>query len=408
MKNKAYMFLLLAVLVAGCGTSPKETPHALANRCIGQQCQHSTHRLATRFLLLTTALYAQKVRWYLLKKRSWRPAIGGNIKEVAVTLGEQVVEGQLLIALSDTEGIEAAVHAANLEILSAQKAYDDLFVYQDINKALARDALVAAQKTLDDAQKDREKKDYDRASPETLDIARANLVIAEDVVTKKEIEYDQVDARSADDPIRAEKFAQLASAKQNRDRLQANLNWLLGLPDELEMARADVDLALAEARLTDAERKWEDIKTDGIDDEQLALAEERLGQAKAQLAASQAALDEIEVKAPFDGTISRININRGDWAMPGQTLLVLADLDNLRVETTDLSERDTPKIKIGQRATVFFEALGLEIEGVVLEISPLADTLGGDVVFMTRIDLDEIPEGLLAGMSADVFYDTTE
>lgn len=405
MKNMAFLFLLLAILMTGCGTSPKETPTPLPTVVLDSNASTAPQTGDALSVINNGSVRASGVV-IPAQEAQLASAIGGNIKDVAVTLGDQVVEGQVLITLSDTEGINAAVHAANLELLSAQNAYNDLFIYQDINKALARDALVAAQENLDNAQEDRESKDYDRASPETLDVARANLIIAEDAVKQKEIEYDQVDARPEEDPIRAEKFAQLASAKQNRNRLEANLNWLLGLPDELEMARADVDLALAEARLTEAERRWEDIKNDGIDDEQLALAEERLNQAEAQLDASQAALDQIEIKAPFDGTISRININLGEWALPGQTLLVLADLGSLRVETTDLSERDIPKVKIGQQVTVYIDALGLEIQGSVSEISPQADTLGGDVVYMTVIGLDERPDDLLAGMSADVFYDT--
>lgn len=405
MKNMAFLFLLLAILMTGCGTSPKETPTPLPTVVLDSNASPAPQTGDALSAINNGSVRASGVV-IPAQEAQLASAIGGNIKDVAVTLGNQVVEGQVLITLSDTEGINAAVHAANLELLSAQNAYNDLFIYQDINKALARDALVAAQENLDNAQEDRESKDYDRTSPETLDVARANLIIADDAVKQKEIEYDQVDARPEEDPIRAEKFAQLASAKQNRNRLEANLNWLLGLPDELEMARADVDLALAEARLTEAERRWEDIKNDGIDDEQLALAEERLNQAEAQLDASQAALDQIEIKAPFDGTISRININLGEWALPGQTLLVLADLGSLRVETTDLSERDIPKVKIGQPVTVYIDALGLEIQGSVSEISPQADTLGGDVVYMTVIGLDERPDDLLAGMSADVFYDT--
>ena len=39
-----------------------------------------------------------------------------------------------------------------------------------------------------------------------------------------------------------------------------------------------------------------------------------------------------------------------------------------------------------------------------MEISALAETLGGDVVYKTTIDLEEIPVGMRAGMSVDVFF----
>jgi hypothetical protein len=39
--------------------------------------------------------------------------------------------------------------------------------------------------------------------------------------------------------------------------------------------------------------------------------------------------------------------------------------------------------------TVFIKALNQDVAGKVSAIAPLADTLGGDVVYKTTIDLDE-------------------
>ncbi len=44
------------------------------------------------------------------------------------------------------------------------------------------------------------------------------------------------------------------------------------------------------------------------------------------------------------------------------------------------------------------------MRGHVSEVSPLADTLGGDVVYQTMIELDETLPGLRAGMSVDVQF----
>jgi macrolide-specific efflux system membrane fusion protein len=87
--------------------------------------------------------------------------------------------------------------------------------------------------------------------------------------------------------------------------------------------------------------------------------------------------------------------------------LTLADLSHLQVETTDLSERNVPQVSVGQRANVFIKALGQNVNGQVKEISPLADTLGGDVVYKTIISLDSLPEGIRVGMSVDVSFGGT-
>jgi hypothetical protein len=85
---------------------------------------------------------------------------------------------------------------------------------------------------------------------------------------------------------------------------------------------------------------------------------------------------------------------------------MLIDLQELHVETTDLSERDVPFIEVGQPVTVNIKALNQDVTGRVSEIAPLADTLGGDVVYKTTIELEAQPPGLRAGMSVEVQFGT--
>jgi HlyD family secretion protein len=84
----------------------------------------------------------------------------------------------------------------------------------------------------------------------------------------------------------------------------------------------------------------------------------------------------------------------------------LGDLSTYQVETTDLSERDVTRVQIGQPANVFIEALGEEFSGEVVDIDRVSSTIGGDVVFKVTLKLDQQPQGLLWGMSADVSIET--
>jgi HlyD family secretion protein len=93
-------------------------------------------------------------------------------------------------------------------------------------------------------------------------------------------------------------------------------------------------------------------------------------------------------------------------AQTGQVVITLADLANMRIETTDLSERDVPSVQMGQTANVYIEALDITVTGRVTKISPISETVGGDVVYPVTIELDEQPEGLLWGMSAEVEIQT--
>jgi multidrug resistance efflux pump len=92
----------------------------------------------------------------------------------------------------------------------------------------------------------------------------------------------------------------------------------------------------------------------------------------------------------------------GQAVLPGQQLVLIGSLSDLQMETTDLSERDVLRVKVGQPATVSIDALGSDITGKVARIIPKATKVGGDVVFKVIIQLDEQPEGLLWGMSGKV------
>ena len=97
-----------------------------------------------------------------------------------------------------------------------------------------------------------------------------------------------------------------------------------------------------------------------------------------------------------------ISATSGGTVQANQTVLVLANLDHLQITTTDLSERDVPAVQVGQSVNVYIESLDATVTGKVIRISPISETVGGDVVYPVTIELDEQPDGLLWGMSAEV------
>ena len=125
-------------------------------------------------------------------------------------------------------------------------------------------------------------------------------------------------------------------------------------------------------------------------------------QSKAVWDSAAASLTQNTLLAPYAGTVVDIQVTPGETVQSSQTVLILADLKHLQIKTTDLSERDITRVKIGQSVDVYIEALGVNVAGKVVSISPIAETVGGDVVFPVTIELSEQPEGLLWGMTAEV------
>ncbi|HAX71396.1 MAG TPA: hypothetical protein DCY14_17410 [Anaerolineae bacterium] len=149
------------------------------------------------------------------------------------------------------------------------------------------------------------------------------------------------------------------------------------------------------------EKSWYSLPAE-VYQKAFAVAE----QSKAAWDSAAAELAQSVLLAPFDGTIVDLAVIPGELVQINQPVLVLADLKRLHITTTDLSERDIARVKVGQRADVYIEALDLTVTGKVIRISPIAETVGGDVVFPVTIELDKQPEGLLWGMSAEVQIQT--
>jgi len=170
--------------------------------------------------------------------------------------------------------------------------------------------------------------------------------------------------------------ARVREAQANLDAAQAQLRYLIRIgtnQPHLETAEADVDRAQALLDLANANLESQSILT-----------------------------------APFGGTIIEVNTGPYETVMPGQVVVVMADLSKFQVETTDLSERDVTRVQNGQSAGIFLDALNAEFTGRVVDIDRIGSTLGGDVVYTVTIAFDKQPQGLRWGMSADVNITTGE
>lgn len=316
----------------------------------------------------------------------------GQVADVSVKVGDTVQEGQPLASLAE-KSLPQAVILARADLVTARRSLDQL-MNSSVARAQANQALVLAQKELEDAREKRESKNYDRALPPTVDEARANLVVAEDAVRRALELYDRVDDRPEDDPVRAEAFAQLAAARKNRDRLLANLNWLLGRPDDLEVAEADARVALAEANLADAQREYARLQA-GADPQDIEAAE-------ARIAAIEATLDQVHLEAPISGSLTEVSVKTGDQAAPGVTVFRIDDLSRLLVDV-QVTEIDINRIRPGQPAMMTFDAIpDQEFSGKVVEVAQVGDALQGVVNFNVTIELNS-PQGTVRpGMTAAV------
>ena len=184
---------------------------------------------------------------------------------------------------------------------------------------------------------------------------------------------------------------------------------VLDTPD-LQFAVAEAQAALHSAQAYADLQKYQKVKDqrngktfyDTLPEVYRQRADARVQQAQAELEIAQINFAEATLMAPFDGTIASIKVGSGEFVQSDQAVVTLATLNNLQLETTDLSERDIAKVKIGAPADIFIEALNKNYNGKVIGISPIADTVSGDVIFKVTIAFNQQPQNLLWGMTAEV------
>ncbi len=402
--RRAFLLLLIALLLAGCATP---TPTGIPTLAVTPAFQGVTPGSqgvtpsGTGAAPSSGGAVTASAQIVPAQSVDMGFAGAGIVQAVSVSEGQAVTQGALLVQLSNSAQIEAAVSAARLEQLSAQQALNDL-MQSSLPQAQAQQALANAQKAVQDAQNTYDGLAYPRGTETDIQNAETDYQLAATNLAEAQLAFDKVKNLDTTNPIRVGALNNLTNMQKAKDQALTLLNWMQGKPTSQDIAIAAGDLAVAKAQLADAQNAWDKVKTSGHDADQVALAQSRLDNANAQLAAAQAALEQSNLKAPFDGTVVSLNVSPGQAVTPGQAVLTLARLSLLQVETTDLSERDVPRVKVGQAASVSVASLGQSFPGKVVEIASRATTLGGDVVYKVTIRLDGQPQGLLWGMSATV------
>jgi RND family efflux transporter MFP subunit len=125
--------------------------------------------------------------------------------------------------------------------------------------------------------------------------------------------------------------------------------------------------------------------------EQKILSQSEFDNAQAKFRVADAMMIETEtllgytkVVAPFDGVITRKFADVGDLAAPGRSLLAMEDARSLRLEA-DVPEAVVGRLALGDKLVVRISALETNLDGVISEIAPSADS--GSRTFLVKLDL---------------------
>lgn len=330
---------------------------------------------------------------------------GGRVDVLAVDVGDEVKEGDLIAKIDPTDSL-TAYEQARADLAAAKARLAQALEQARVQPELTRTSIAQAQAAYNSAVKELERlqratQPQARAQARAmLDKAKANLDIAEKDLARVQglreqgfVPQSELDAAlNRRDLARAE----LASAQERWDTLQQELT------AELESARARV--AQAKAAL---ERAQADAVQDRLRRADVASARAQVARAEAAVLNAKTMLDYTTIRAPRSGVILDKYVEQGTIITSGRSavtqgtdIVLLGDLRKMFVEVS-LDEADVAKVHLKQPVEIRVDAFPEEVfRGVVTRINPQAVTQQNITTVLVTVEIENPNVRLKPGMTA--------
>lgn len=254
-------------------------------------------------------------------------------------------------------------------------------------------------------------------------------LIGDTLKTTQAISQALESARHMYDAITVESYKQISIASQvdnMQPKIESDVSSVYSNTSSLQRIKDTIDDTNKDTpkRIEDAQLSIQSIQ-EKLDEKKLALEELKAGadpqdidsQENTVAQKEDALLDAKEklancfVRASFDGVIAEVSdkIKIGDSVSSGAALATL--ITKQKIAEISLNEVDAAKVKVGQKATLAFDALPeLSISGKVIEVDVVGAVTQGVVNYGVKIALDAGEEQIKPGMSitADIITDAKQ
>lgn len=367
----ALLLLLIAVVATACGGITAPTPSSTP--------------------VSNTSEAAVTAKGAIVPARFAHVSFGasGTVAQVDVKEGDMVKAGAVLAQL-DTQDLEFQVQTAQDALDLAQSSLVQAKIPSNPEE------ITAAQAALDSAVASLTQVKQGPTA-EDFSILKANLEKSKAALDQAQAAYDR--AGGSTNPYSG-------LLPQSLTLQSATLDYQIAKANFDKSTKIDATaLEQAQAAVTQAKATLE-LKQKGPRPEDIAVAQVRVQQAQTALAQAQSALTKAKLVAPFDGTVTEVSTRAGEMVQAGAPLFTLADLSQLRVETTDLDEFGTAHVKVGQTAKITVNAFNDKvIGGKVTDIASQSVTLAtGDISYVVTLALDSQDPTLRWGMTVKVEF----
>ncbi len=362
----------------------------------------------------------------------------GRVAEVRVEEGQPVTAGQVLIVLDDTllranrAQAEAAVAVAQatLNRLRAGANEEEL--------AAARAALDEAQAALRGARRASSGAWAAAGNPQSVEVqiaaaqTQVNLTARQVELAQQQLEeariklgWLRIDEPRDEQAIEFQEYqvqileAQLRAAEAQALGAQQKLALLEGQREHplsaIAQARAvQSQIPIAEARVALAQAQY-DLVANGPLPEEVDIAEAQVAMAEAQVALIDAQIAQLTLIAPVEGIVTTRSVHAGEITSPGVPLLTLSDLSTLKL-VLYIPETQIGLLRLGAPVHITVDAYpGETFEGTVTFLSREAEFTPRNVqteedrvslVFAVHVRIENPDGRLKPGMPADAIIET--
>lgn len=159
------------------------------------------------------------------------------------------------------------------------------------------------------------------------------------------------------------------------------------------------------ANINTAKAKVSEIENQ-LNENQEGLYQAKIKQAEAGVALLKHQIEEGVLKSPTNGQVTNIEIREGEMVQSGQLVISMIS-DNPFQITVDIYEEDVVKLAIGNAVDVKLTAFPDKIfKGKLISVDPAEKLIEGVVYYEAKIELEDYPETIKLGMTADITIKT--
>ncbi|MFZ6027056.1 MAG: HlyD family efflux transporter periplasmic adaptor subunit [Chloroflexota bacterium] len=289
----------------------------------------------------------------------------GYIQEIYFNRGDTVQAGDLIARLEEPEQYESKLAAAELALTQAQVDLEKFKLDLPVKIGEAQVDVYKKQEELDKAQKAVDLLGKPRVNdPLRIKQAEATLAGAKAALDEAEEIYEGTGDLPEESAARITALNNLLNARRDYYAAVINVNYMNSVPGEVEIAKTNADLALAQAKYDRAVAELNALQQEGGPFDQL-LMEARVKDAEAKVEEVKQSKENVELRAPFDGQVMSLGIAVGDQVTARKAVATLADPTALEISVIP-TPQELADMGVGQSVVIRLTSQqGKELPGSV-------------------------------------------